>query len=60
VLLVCVVLIAAVGCLYPGAEVPYVQTPTDVERLRGVTAVALDAHHGQLGDAHGAGIPERC
>ncbi len=29
-LLVCVVLAGSAGCLYPGAEVPYVQTPTDV------------------------------
>jgi SAM-dependent methyltransferase len=35
-LLVCVVLVGAAGCLYPGADVPYVQTPTDVvtEMLR--------------------------
>jgi cyclopropane fatty-acyl-phospholipid synthase-like methyltransferase len=40
--LVCVVLAAAAGCLAPGAEVPYVQTPTDVVsemlKLAGVTA----------------------
>ena len=29
-LLVAVVLAGASGCLYPGADVPYVQTPTDV------------------------------
>jgi len=35
-LLVCVVLVGVAGCLYPGADVPYVQTPTDVvtEMLR--------------------------
>ncbi len=35
-LLLCVALVGAVGCLYPGAEVPYVQTPTEVvtEMLR--------------------------
>lgn len=35
-LLVCVLLLGAAGCLYPGAEVPYVQTPTEVvtEMLR--------------------------
>jgi SAM-dependent methyltransferase len=35
-LLVCVALVGAGGCLYPGADVPYVQTPTDVvtEMLR--------------------------
>jgi len=42
VLLACVVLVGAAGCLYPGAEVPYVQTPTDVVtemlKLAGVTA----------------------
>src|SRR5207245_4046419 len=36
VLLFCVALFGAAGCLYPGAEVPYVQTPTEVvtEMLR--------------------------
>src|SRR5262245_66328221 len=29
-LLVCTTLAGVAGCLYPGAEVPYVQTPTDV------------------------------
>src|SRR5215467_13560622 len=29
-LLVCVTVAGAAGCLYPGADVPYVQTPTDV------------------------------
>jgi len=29
-LLICAVLVGAAGCLYPGAEVPYVQTPSDV------------------------------
>jgi SAM-dependent methyltransferase len=29
-LLIAVVLAGAAGCLYPGADVPYVQTPTDV------------------------------
>ena len=35
-LLMCAVLTGAAGCLYPGAEVPYVQTPTEVvtEMLR--------------------------
>ena len=35
-LLLCVALVGAVGCLYPGAEVPYVQTPIEVvsEMLR--------------------------
>jgi SAM-dependent methyltransferase len=35
-LLICIVLGGAVACLYPGAEVPYVQTPTEVvtEMLR--------------------------
>jgi SAM-dependent methyltransferase len=35
-LLVCVVLAGVAGCRYPGADVPYVQTPTDVvtEMLR--------------------------
>ena len=35
-LLGCLVVLAAAGCLYPGAEVPYVQTPTEVvaEMLR--------------------------
>src|SRR6185295_17699835 len=35
-LLVCFVLLGAAGCYYPGAEVPYVQTPTEVvtEMLR--------------------------
>jgi SAM-dependent methyltransferase len=38
--LVCFVLLGAVGCYYPGAEVPYVQTPaevvTEMLRLAGV------------------------
>src|SRR5207245_2342140 len=36
VLLFCAALFGAAGCLYPGAEVPYVQTPTEVvtEMLR--------------------------
>jgi len=29
-LLVCATIAGAAGCLYPGADVPYVQTPTDV------------------------------
>lgn len=39
-LLMCVVVLGAAGCLYPGAEVPYVQTPaevvTEMLRLAGV------------------------
>jgi SAM-dependent methyltransferase len=39
-LLACCVLLGAAGCLYPGAEVPYVQTPaevvTEMLRLAGV------------------------
>lgn len=41
-LLVCATLTGAAGCLFPGADVPYVQTPTDVVtemlKLAGVNA----------------------
>jgi cyclopropane fatty-acyl-phospholipid synthase-like methyltransferase len=54
VLLACVVLVGAAGCLYPGAEVPYVQTPTDVvtEMLRLATVGPNDVVY-DLGSGDG-------
>jgi SAM-dependent methyltransferase len=54
VLLVCVVLVGAAGCLYPGADVPYVQTPTDVvtEMLRLATVGPNDVVY-DLGSGDG-------
>jgi len=54
VLLACVVLVGAAGCLYPGADVPYVQTPTDVvtEMLRLATVGPNDVVY-DLGSGDG-------
>jgi SAM-dependent methyltransferase len=53
-LLVCVVLVGALGCRYPGADVPYVQTPTDVvtEMLRLATVGPNDVVY-DLGSGDG-------
>jgi SAM-dependent methyltransferase len=54
VLLACVVLVGAAGCRYPGADVPYVQTPTDVvtEMLRLATVGPNDVVY-DLGSGDG-------
>src|SRR5690242_20454254 len=54
VLLACVVLVGAAGCLHPGADVPYVQTPTDVvtEMLRLATVGPNDVVY-DLGSGDG-------
>jgi SAM-dependent methyltransferase len=53
-LLVCGVIAAVAGCLSPGAEVPYVQTPTDVvtEMLRIASVGANDVVY-DLGSGDG-------
>ena len=53
-LLVCVVLAYVAGCSYPGADVPYVQTPTDVvtEMLRLATVSPNDVVY-DLGSGDG-------
>ena len=53
-LLVCATIAGAAGCLYPGAEVPYVQTPTEVvtEMLRLAAVRASDVVY-DLGSGDG-------
>ncbi|HKC98847.1 MAG TPA: methyltransferase domain-containing protein [Methylomirabilota bacterium] len=53
-MLACAVLAGAAGCSYPGADVPYVQTPTDVvaEMLRLAQVTANDVVY-DLGSGDG-------
>jgi SAM-dependent methyltransferase len=53
-LLIGIVLTGATGCLYPGADVPYVQTPTDVvtEMLKLAAVTANDVVY-DLGSGDG-------